>query len=195
MKWFWVVSCDNTVKNPYIGNLKDLFYYQGKEYMFTKGKHIHNWDMRSYLGVKTYQDDGNPDDVLQSNIFAPIYSNRLQVALSKEVKGIQYLPIVVKHYDNREIKGFAIANILNMVKALDLNQSDYDIRPNDYFISEKRGEIAALRKPVLIGRRILKFNIIRLYEYSGYVFVSEKFKNIFESNGFTGYSFHETKLS
>ena len=38
------------------------------------------------------------------------------------------------------------------------------------------------------------YDIIRLKEYKQSFFVSEKFKNIFQSNKFTGYSFREVEL-
>ena len=38
------------------------------------------------------------------------------------------------------------------------------------------------------------YDIIRLKEYKQRFFVSQKFKDIFEENGFTGYSFIEVEL-
>lgn len=58
-----------------------------------------------------------------------------------------------------------------------------------------RGKIAGIVKYVLFKDRLRNLNIIRLADYKQAFFVSEKIKNIFEKNKFTGYSFKEVELS
>ena len=48
---------------------------------------------------------------------------------------------------------------------------------------------------VLNKNNLEGFHIIRLKEYNQRLFVSKKFKDVFENNNFSGYSFDEVELS
>lgn len=194
MKWFWVVDCDNTVKNPFVADSEDL---KGvNEWDLCIGKSMRDWDAAAWFQAKKPKNDGNPDDILQNALGLPIYSARLQNALKKSgVRGIQYLPIKVLRPNGSLIDGFAIANILNLIPALDLEKSDYDLFPNDYFLPERRGQFRAIRKAVLRRASLSEHDIIRLKEFELNIYVSERFKKVFEEGKFTGYSFHECELS
>ncbi|RJQ27969.1 MAG: hypothetical protein C4589_07420 [Peptococcaceae bacterium] len=194
MKWYWTVDCANTVEDPLVAGKADLKGFE--EWDFRRGQLIENWDGTAWLQVEEPQDDGDPDDVLQSHLGLPIYSARLRKALDKAgVTGIQYLPVRVLHYDGTPIEGFAIANILNLLPALDFEKSDYDLYPDDYFLPERRGKVRAVRRPVLRYKVIEGCDILRLKEYKVMILVSERFRNLFVANGFTGYSFYEVKTS
>jgi len=195
MNWYWVVDCSNTVQHPYVStvdNSGDLGY---EYWHFTIGQAIKQWDKRLWIGTTKSEYDGSPDDVLQSHFDAPIYSRQLREALDDAyVTGIQYLPIEVRRLNSGKIGGFSIANILNMPPALHLELSDYDVFPNDYFFEKDRGRIRILRKAVLISGHLRGYDIIRLKEYSVCIYASERFKTLFETKKFTGYSFHEVKV-
>ena len=65
-----------------------------------------------------------PDDALQNDIAIPIYSPRLQSALQEAaITGIQFLPIHVLRLDGSEIPGFAVANIICVRPAMDMEKS------------------------------------------------------------------------
>jgi hypothetical protein len=109
------------------------------------------------------------------------------------ISGIQYLRLKVLRVSGVELPGFAIANIINRIAALDLDRSDFSTYAADYFRPERRGEISRLRKPVLRERTLDGLDIFRLQEYPVAVFVSEKFVLAFRSAGCTGYAFREVQ--
>lgn len=193
-KWYWPVSCDNTVDKPLIVDTEDLKGIDELDIVY--GKLIDNWDETSWFKVSKSIYNGDPDDVLQNALGLPIYSDRLRKALEKAgVTGIQYLPVHVFRLNGLPIKGFSIANILNLLPALDFEKSDYDLYENDYFIPERRSKVRGIRKPVLRSSVIERCDIFRLKEFNRYIIVSERFRNIFVANGFTGYSFHQVYTS
>lgn len=129
---------------------------------------------------------------MQSYLGLPVYSARLRKVLDKSgFTGIQYLPIRVLRADGTPFDGFAIANILNLLPAMDYKKSDYDLYEDDYFLPARRGKVRGIRKPVLHSTVINGYDIFRLKEYKRYIIVSKRFRDIFVANNFTGYSFHE----
>lgn len=192
-KWYWTVDCSNTVEDPLVAGKADLKGFEWWD--FQRGQLIENWDETAWFQAEKPQDDGDPDDVLQDHLDIPIYSARLRQALDKaRITGIQYLPVRVLHYDGTPIEGFAIANILNLLPALDFEKSDYDLYPDDYFLPERRGRVRAVRLPVLRYKVIEGYDIFLLQGWEE-IYVSERFRNLFVANGFTGYSFYEVKTS
>lgn len=192
-KWYKPIGCDNTVANPFVADSEDLKGLD--EWSFYGGQLFEKWDETVWFQAKESKNDGDPDDVLQNALgFLPIFSARLRKALDKAgITGIQYLPVHVLHYDGTPVEGFAIANILNFLPALDIDESDYDIFDNDYFLPKRRGKIRGIRKAVLHRTVIERYDIFRLNEFDLHIYVSELFRNVFVANGFTGYSFAEVK--
>lgn len=111
------------------------------------------------------------------------------------VTGIQWLPIHVLRPDGTEFPGYAIANIVNLVEgAMDLERSDYDIYPPDYFLPERVGKVRGIRIPVLRGEKLKGLDIFRPAEFKVEYYVSERFKEAFEKAGCTGHSFREVEV-
>ena len=84
MKWFQPLECDNTVENPLVcdyDNLEDIGFNEND---FKMGKRIERWDNNVFFQAKEKEDDGEPDDALQSSSMLPIYSERLVNELKKE---------------------------------------------------------------------------------------------------------------
>jgi len=196
MKWFQPIECDNTVKNPLVCNNDNLEQYGFQEDDFIIGKRIKDWrDVISFRATDK-KHDGKPDDVLQNHLMLPIYSDRLTSELMKEeINGIQYLPIRVLRPKNNEIKGFAIANIINFVEAFNYKKSDYTRFEDDFPNPTVRGKIAMVDNFVLYKNKLVGMDIIRLKDYNQRIFISENVKTIFDKNNFTGYSFREIKLT
>jgi len=122
----------------------------------------------------------------------PIYSARLQEALSAAgIGGIQYLPVRVLRPNGDEISGFAIANILNFVAALDNSQSKYLVYDDNW--PDRKGEIRAIIRPVLRAKAVEQFDVIRLKEYAWSIYVSDRFRSTFELNKLTGYGFRSLR--
>ena len=161
------------------------------------GGAVRGWVASAELRVTAAEYDGQPDDVLQDHIGSlPIYSARLREALdSHGISGLQYLPVQIRRFDGGVIEGFAVANILNVVDALDLEQSRFSRFPEDFPIEQKRGHIREIRRPAVKASTIEGLHVIRLQGYPLYICVSEKFKTIFETGRFTGYSFGEIDVS
>lgn len=194
MKWYHVVRYGNPVANPYVAGSGDLMGVE--EGALWHGKPVANWNQSAWIKAETAEDDGDPDDTLQSYLHPPIYSARLCQALDAAgIGGIQYLPLHVLRPDGTEISGYAIANIVNLVEgALDLERSDYDVYPSDYFLPERVGKVRGLRIPVLRREKLEGLDIVRLAEYMPPFYVSERFKDAFEKVGCTGHSFREVEV-
>lgn len=167
-----------------------------KEQDFLDGKHIDHWRDDVIFQAKKVSNDGEPDDALQNHLMIPIYSRRLTEQLLKaKIGGIQFLPVNILKSDNTRIDGFAVANITEMVCAFDFDKSKYDRFRHDFPNPNVRGKIAGVIKFVLKETQIQGRDIFRLGEYQWRFFVSERFKEIFEKNKFSGYSFVRVELT
>ena len=100
---------------------------------------------------------------------------------------IQYLPVRVFLSTGEEIKGFAIANIISRIAALDYDRSKM-LRLDEEEIDPLTGKHrvlnigkAALHKEPLVGH-----DMIRLVEFFPPKFVSERFAKVFQKSKFTG---------
>lgn len=195
MKWFDLTLYGDTAeKGHYMSSKGDLQGY--KNWHFTMAKKIENWDGTAWLKSVERYFDGSPTDVLGNDYALPIYSQKLRDALDKAgITGIQYLPIKVYHRNGDEIKGYAIANILNIVPALDLSKSDYQVYPNDHFLPERRGKVRYVGKFVLKKSKLNGYDVIRLVDYDVVELVSSRFKEAFEKAKCNGYTFTEVELS
>jgi len=194
MKWYWVVSCDNTVGNPFVADSEDLKQVNKQDLL--ECKPIEDWDETAWLKASKAENDGVPDDVLQESSGIPVYSERLRLALENaSIDGIQYLPVRVLRPNGSPIHGFSIANILHLVASLDFDRSDCEFFPADYFVEERRGTIRAIRRATLLRSALDGFHVFRLKEFRRRIYVSERFKEAFESGDFTGYSFNQAKVS
>ncbi|MDF2804186.1 MAG: uncharacterized protein K0S61_4091 [Anaerocolumna sp.] len=195
MKWYKSIECGNTVRIPFVcdsGNLEEEGY---DHFFFKQGNYIADWNDKLFLKASEKRNNGNPDDALQNYMMLPIYSSRLIKELERaEIGGIQYLPIKILRIDNQTIDNFCIANFLNFIEAFDEENSKF-VRFKDDFPNEKvRGKIAGVTKFVLKKEKLTGLDVIRLKEHRQSFFVSEKFKNVFEMNKFTGYEFKEVEL-
>ncbi len=183
--WYWVVDCDNTVRRPYIADQADLSPFE--EHDFEVGRTVEDWNPQAWFKVTDPEDDGDPDDVLQTHLDVQVYSPRLRAALEAAgVRGIQYLPVRVIRSDGTEVPGFSVANLLNLVAALVIGKSKV--------LWERRGTIRGIRYATLRASALEGFDVVRLKEYSPSIYVSERFVRAFEAGGCTGYSFHRVPV-
>lgn len=196
MKWYLPIECDNPVKNPLVCNFSNLKEYGYSQYSFKEGTLIDDWNDNIFLQAREKKYDGKPDDALQNYLMLPVYSSRLIDELNQAgISGIQYLPIKVLKTNNDCLDGFCIANILNYIEAFDEKESDFSRFSEDFPNPNARGKIAGVKKFVLQEGKLHGLDIFRLKEHQLSFFVSEKFKDIFEKNKFTGYSFREVELA
>jgi hypothetical protein len=192
-RWYHPLECMNTVSNPLVVSLANLNGMD--EWDLQTGRFFERWDESSWFRSGSPENDGDPDDVLQDHIGSlPIYSSRLQTALrAAGITGLQYLPVQVFRSDGKLIKGFAIANILDVIPALDLSRSEYPVYGDNW--PDRKGEIRAIKRAVVRRDALEGYDIVRLKEYPLYICVSQRFKDTFEAGGFTGYAFKELEVS
>jgi hypothetical protein len=192
-RWYWAISCDNTVDNPLVVDAADLGIDPQN---LAVGHSLESWSELARLRTTKPENDGMPDDVLQNHLGLPVYSSRLRAALAgAEIRGIQYLPVRLFRPNGQEVAGFSIANITERREALDRSSSDYDVFPDDYFLSDRRGKVRGIRRVVLRAKALAGCDSARLDEFPSSVYVSERFKNVFEAGRYTGYSFREVLTS
>ena len=194
IRWYQLIEDLGVQQQPFVTDTDDLCGFD--EWDFRAGKQILNWPESVRIGNSDPETDGPPDDALRNHLGLPIFSKHLQESLQLfGVLGIQYLPVSVFRSDGSLLMGYSIANILNLIPALDTEQSDYDVYRQDYFLPQRRGQISSVRKAVLIGTKIEDGDIVRLEEFPVAEFVSEKFVQAYRACKCTGYSFHEVEVS
>jgi len=192
-RWYQLVSCDNTVAKPLVVGDDDLRFDPEKALV---SEPLENLSDGGSLLVENPADEGEPDDVLQNHLGLAVYSERLRRALDEAgVRGIQYIPVNVVRFGGEVITGFCIANVLEKRAARDVSKSKIQRFPDDYFLVERRGCIRDLRQPVLCAEALRACDVLRLEEYPVTVYVSGRFKNAFEENHCTGYSFSPVGLT
>lgn len=191
-KWYTALECTNTHADPFVADKVDLDHRS--QWDLEEGRRLPHWNKDVTLWTDNEEWNGLPDDVLQHCASFPVYSRPLRQALEDAgISGIQYLPIQVKRPNGALIEGYSIANITNLLPALDTGKSvlsRYGESCPDRF-----GEIRSILKPVLKKSVVLGYDIFRLSEYPRRYFVSSRFRDIFVGGRFTGYSFKEVPLS
>lgn len=188
MRWYDLILGCEAHEQPFVSDRHDL---RGREnWQLEQGQPIENWDSGAWIKCTKEETNGPPDDGLWNHLHLPIFSSRMQRALTRGgIDCIQYLPIRVLQPDDGEYSGYAIANIVNLVSALNTDRSDFSLYPNDYFIPARRGQIFSIRKAVLRKDHLNGFHAMRLKEFDVAAYVSQRFVDICEQNRFTGYSF------
>jgi hypothetical protein len=194
VNWYWAVKNDAVVADPFVSDSDDL---QGHEdWAFRQCQRIDDWSGSAWIKATNPESDGQPDDNLQNHLGLPIFSRRLRSALEERgIEGMQYLPIGVIRPNGQRIDGFAIANIVSCVSALDTDKSIYECYPDDYFLPKRRGLVRSLLQATLRADALTGHDVVRLREYRAPIYVSERFRDTFVGNGFTGLSFERIRLS
>jgi hypothetical protein len=193
VRWYQPTECSNTVSNPYVADEGDVGVDESK---LRCGEEVGAWSPSAWIRASTPEQDGDPDDVLQSYLGVPVFSARLRTALRESgIEDVQYLPLRVLRPSGEELRGFAVANITTVRDVLDRERSDYSVFADDYFLPQRRGQISALRKPVLVKASLSGCDLFRIEGYRVAYFVSERVKDVFEHRGFTGLSFREVALT
>lgn len=163
------------------------------------GKRLRKWDQRTYLRSSSPNGDGTPDDVLCTHLGAPVFSPRLQEAMAEANVGqrdLQYLPVHVYLSTGKEIEGFAFANVITRIKALDYDNSEM-LWLDDDNIDPATGkpEVLGVWTVALKAKALKGHDAIRLTEYFPNFLVSERFVDVFKKGEFTGASFHPVHVT
>lgn len=156
---------------------------------FKQGTVLNGWRGEGYFRCTDPDFDGIPDDALATPNMLPVYSERLQNAIRDEgIGGIQFLPVDVFSLGRGKISGYAIANILNVVDALDLQRSSYMVY-DDGFPEQIRGKIKWVSDMILKGEVLQEMDICWLRQYPVAMCVSGRFAKMFKRGKFTGIKF------
>ena len=102
---------------------------------------------------------------------------------------VEYLDFIVENRETKEvINTYKIANILDVVEAVDLNLSDYDI------FEAGETKVISIKKYILKAKAVDSHHIFRPKEDIFSIFISEFVKNAIELNKLTGFSFLEVGI-
>lgn len=147
--------------------------------ILTEGTPIINWpyDVTLYVKGKI------PTDYLFSPLSSWfILSNRAQRAIEEaNIKGIQILPVHIKHKSGIELPGYAIINVLTVLAALDYEHTSW-VTPAREHVSYPQLNIL---EEALQLRKIKGFDIFRLAEQKTNIYVSQYFKESLERKNAT----------
>lgn len=175
---------DDDYVNCNVGVIGDI-----DEYSVSCGNYINDW---SEVRFKYNSEEG---DVL-SDYIANVYrwlvvSKKFRELIEGIVDGntIQYLSTkLIDTKNNVENTEYRIANLLDVVDALDLEHSQYDLFELD---NEK---IISVEKYALKEKMVLGHDIFRLKDDTIPIFISERIRDIIENNSMTGFAFIEVEV-
>ncbi len=191
-QWYdLALHVEKRVVRPFQTEEEDLYGLDPCELIF--GKWIGNWNANAYIRSKRRKDDGVPDDILSEHLGVPTFSRPLRDALNGKRVGtrdVQYLPVHVFKSTGEELEGYAFANVITRIKALDYDRTDWGPLPPDpdEGIDPNTGkpEVQAIWRAALIEASLTGHDFIRLVEFFPPVFVSQRFADVYQDGGFTG---------
>lgn len=98
------------------------------------------------------------------------------------INGIQYLTIkIINTLTNKNLENYFVVNIYNLVDALGLTNSKYDI-----FVVGDNENIVVIEKYALKKEKISDVDIFKLKDNTIPKFISEKVVNLIKKNNLTG---------
>lgn len=159
------------------------------EYIVSKGVIIDEW---KDVVFKYDSTEGTILTDYLANLYRWLIVSDKFVEVTKSVIGnqVQYLP--VKIVENTEKVGdisCQVANIVNVLDAFDLENSDYSI----FKLRER--QVVSVKKYALKSDKIEGNHIFRLKDDMIPVFVSETLKKIIEDNNLSGFAFLEVAVN
>ena len=170
------VNCD--IAN--IGNMN--------EYITIGGKEIKQWDK---VVFEYDSAEGNilTDYLANLHRWFVVSEDFCKITQKIIENQVQYLPVkVMDRFTKSEVDSYFVANIVNVIDALDLDNSKYDVFELD---DEK---IISVEKYALKSSEIVNTQIFRLKDDTIPIFVSETLKKVIEDNGLTGFKFLEVDV-
>lgn len=187
MKYYKLIyDYDNDGKyiNCSIGDIGEM-----NEYITTNGVFIKSWDSAVF---KYNSDEGNVMSDYVANVYRWfIVSSDFCNLIDKVVSGanIQYLSVkLVDTISNIVNETYKVANILDLVDALDLEHSQYD----EFELDDEN--IISVEKYALKKTEVKEHDIFRLKSDTIAIFISERIKELIEENGLLGFDFLEVAV-
>ncbi|MDQ0418684.1 hypothetical protein J2Z48_002887 [Croceifilum oryzae] len=120
-----------------------------------------------------------------------LVSERVKMVLdSLEERGVQYIPVRIYNKETDEsLGGYSVANVVNVLDALNLEYSDYSI-----FEYGENQKLVSVKKYALNRQCLENKHVFKLHGDEFPLFVSEEFKKEVEKNKLTGFDFLEVKV-
>ncbi len=192
LQWYKLAFyVEKRLVRPFQADAEDLCGFDEDDLVV--GKRIRGWNTNACLRSTRRRYDGVPDDVLSEHLGIPTFSQQLRDALKQARVGIsdlQYLPVHVYKSTGEELHGYAFANVVTCVAALNYDATDWGGLPpdEDEGIDPNTGRprVQAIWRAALIGKKLKGHDIVRLVEFFPPVFVSQRFHDVYVEGGFTG---------
>jgi hypothetical protein len=183
MRYFKLLL-DDSNDNDVVCHCNNTHGFQ--QYELSEGKLIQDWNEDINFLFNPSEGD-RLTDYLANNLGWFIISTRFKDLLcGLNVGGVQYLPIkVTNSADNTTLNNYYVANVINVVDAINLNLSDYSVI---YLDDEK---IYSIRKYALNKIEIKMKDLFKVKGFEIPLFVSESVKELVTKNNITGCDFLE----
>lgn len=159
-------------------------------YDVIKGEKINSWN--DNISFSFNPSGGNRfTDFLANDLNWFIISKAFKETLEKnEVMGLQYLPILVINDATGEIsRDFYLANVCNLIDALNLENSKFSIYKN-----LDGSDLISINVYALNNHAIKDVDIFRVKESNIPIFVSEKLRKLIKKNKFSGCDFLQVRV-
>lgn len=183
---YYEILIDASRKNDIVCYHRNSYGIQ--EYELCEGKIFNNWqkDIEFYFD---YSEGSIATDYLANDMQWFIVSKKLKDILDKVNTNVQYFKIKIQEEKERqEIGDYYVANIINLVDSLCLEESDYFETKIDGI-----GTIYSISKFALFENKIRENDVFKLNHQEIPIFVSERFKEIADKENVTGMEFVEVK--
>ena len=192
-RWYSVQSHSGGSRSPFITRHDNLSF--ALENSCFKGSYLDVWPADAWIGSPPEADRGALEDVLQSHLMPPVYSEALRHAIEGAgIADFQFLPVDVRRSTGERVAKYWIANIISVRDALDYATADVDFFPQDYFDPNRRRDIRALRRHGLRASALDGVEVFRLAGFSVAWYASERFRSLFRKGGFVGHGFTEREV-
>jgi hypothetical protein len=193
MRWYWLLRNARTRPGAFVGDVVDIGSVDPEQ--LTEGRILSTWPAATFIAAGADGRDGPPDDALQNAFMLDIHPPRLRAAVENAgLKGLQYLPILLRGSSTQEPEVFSVANVEQCLDALDHSRARFKRYPLEYDLVERRGTLQSLQIPVLTGSSISGTDVFRLCEYLPPVYVSDRFRQLVRFGRSTGYDFQEVEV-
>ncbi|MBA4538765.1 hypothetical protein H1Z61_16940 [Bacillus aquiflavi] len=153
------------------------------------GEPFNSWDSRFEFFYDSHE--GNePTDMLANDKGWLVVSERLKNVILKFTNKLELYKVkIFEKTTKEELINYHVVNILNVVDALSLEDSDY------FTVNTKeKGSIHIINRHTLLEKKLQGVNIFKLPpNYNIPLFVSDEFKKAVENNGLTGMDFLQVK--
>ncbi|MCX7747914.1 MAG: hypothetical protein N2645_13655 [Clostridia bacterium] len=156
--------------------------YQGSQFDY--------WNS-SFTFYYRAQDGDIATDYLVNDLGWPVISPKFREILvqTNEVNNVQYLPIkIIEEKTKKELNGYSVINILDLIDAIDLNHSLYRT------LEAKGRKVLIFTHYALDSKKLGGLHLVRLKDPIFPTFISEALKNELLKSRLTGLDFSEVRV-